>query len=114
MSTPSHPLTLRLRAWIDQPLHLLYFESRSAHDTDADVQGTAGGLNVEKVDKPIEPISWTERWDDRIRETSARVSRRRGEELSLILRWRVSLLLSRRRRPCPRDSIALDRYSAAK
>ncbi|KAK1922282.1 hypothetical protein DB88DRAFT_390410 [Papiliotrema laurentii] len=63
----------RLRAWIDQPLHLLYFESRSAHDTDADVQGTAGGLNVEKVDKPIEPISWTERWDDRIRETSARV-----------------------------------------
>ncbi len=64
---------LRLRAWIDQPLHLLYFESRSAHDTDADAQGTAGGLGVVKEEKEIEPVSWTERWDDRIQATSIKV-----------------------------------------
>ncbi|WVQ83722.1 hypothetical protein IAT38_005866 [Cryptococcus sp. DSM 104549] len=63
----------RLRAWIDQPLQLLYFESRSQHDTDADAQGTAGGLGVERVVKDIEPVSWTERWDDRIRATSLKV-----------------------------------------
>ncbi|ORX40506.1 putative COP9 signalosome complex subunit 4 [Kockovaella imperatae] len=63
----------RLRAWIDQPLHLLYFESRVAHDTDADAQGTAGGLGVERVEKEVEPVSWTERWDDRIRATSMKV-----------------------------------------
>ncbi|WWD19908.1 hypothetical protein CI109_104377 [Kwoniella shandongensis] len=63
----------RLRAWIDQPLHLLYFESRTTHDTDADAQGTAGGLGVVKEEKEIEPVSWTERWDDRIRATSIKV-----------------------------------------
>jgi hypothetical protein len=59
---------------MDQPLHLLYFESRSTHDTDADAQGTAGGLGVVKEEKEIEPVSWTERWDDRIRTTSIKVS----------------------------------------
>ncbi|ORY25436.1 putative COP9 signalosome complex subunit 4 [Naematelia encephala] len=63
----------RLRAWIDQPLHLLYFESRSTHDTDAEAQGTAGGLGVEREEKDVEPVSWTERWDDRIRATSMQV-----------------------------------------
>ncbi|WVQ94980.1 hypothetical protein IAU59_002072 [Kwoniella sp. CBS 9459] len=63
----------RLRAWIDQPLHLLYFESRSAHDTDADAQGTAGGLGIEREVKDVEPVTWTERWDDRIRATSMKV-----------------------------------------
>ncbi|KAK4689442.1 COP9 signalosome complex subunit 4, partial [Tremellales sp. Uapishka_1] len=63
----------RLRAWIDQPLHLLYFESRSTHDTDADAQGTAGGLGVERDEKGIEGVTWTERWDDRIRATSIKV-----------------------------------------
>ncbi|KAI9634212.1 putative COP9 signalosome complex subunit 4 [Dioszegia hungarica] len=63
----------RLRAWIDQPLSLLYFESRSEHDTDANAQGTAGGLGVERVEKLIEPVSWVERWDDRIRDTSNKV-----------------------------------------
>ncbi|KAL7420467.1 hypothetical protein Q5752_004417 [Cryptotrichosporon argae] len=63
----------RLRAWIDQPLHLLYFEARNPHDTDADAQGTAGGLGVERVEKPVEPVSWTERWDDRIRAASLKV-----------------------------------------
>ncbi|WOO80576.1 COP9 signalosome complex subunit 4 [Vanrija pseudolonga] len=63
----------RLRAWIDQPLGLLYFESRPSHDTDADAQGTAGGLGIEHVEKEVEPVSWTERWDDRIRATSLKV-----------------------------------------
>ncbi|WWC72296.1 uncharacterized protein I206_106258 [Kwoniella pini CBS 10737] len=63
----------RLRAWIDQPLQLLYFESRSAHDTDAEAQGTAGGLGIENKEKDIEPRLWSERWDDRIRETSIKV-----------------------------------------
>ncbi|WVW86469.1 hypothetical protein I302_108517 [Kwoniella bestiolae CBS 10118] len=63
----------RLRAWIDQPLHLLYFESRTAHDTDAEAQGTAGGLGIESKEKEIEPRLWSERWDDRIRETSTKV-----------------------------------------
>lgn len=66
----------RLRAWIDQPLRILYFESRPAHDTDADTQGTAGGLGVEREEKEIEPVSWTERWDDRIRVTSIKVIQR--------------------------------------
>lgn len=65
--------TRRLRAWIDQPLGLLYFESRPSHDTDADAQGTAGGLGIEHVEKEVEPVSWTERWDDRIRATSLKV-----------------------------------------
>ncbi|WVR09684.1 hypothetical protein IAU60_006759 [Kwoniella sp. DSM 27419] len=63
----------RLRAWIDQPLHLLYFESRSSHDTDAEAQGTAGGLGVEREVKEVEPVAWSERWDDRIRATSMQV-----------------------------------------
>ncbi|WWC92001.1 uncharacterized protein L201_006955 [Kwoniella dendrophila CBS 6074] len=63
----------RLRAWIDQPLQLLYFESRSSHDTDAEAQGTAGGLGIENKEKDVEPRLWSERWDDRIRETSIKV-----------------------------------------
>lgn len=63
----------RLRAWIDQPLGLLYFESRNVHDS-ADAQGTAGGLGIERTEAPIEPVSWSERWDDRIRATSLKVS----------------------------------------
>lgn len=64
----------RLRAWIDQPLHLLYFETRLNHETDADAQGTAGGLGVDRQEKEIEPVSWTERWDERIRATNIKVS----------------------------------------
>lgn len=64
---------ISLRAWIDQPLGLLYFESRNVHDS-ADAQGTAGGLGIERTEAPIEPVSWSERWDDRIRATSLKVS----------------------------------------
>jgi len=53
---------------------LIYFEGRSNHDQD-DLQGTAGGLGVEQVDKPIQGISLTERWDERIKETATKVSR---------------------------------------
>lgn len=63
----------RLRAWIDQPVRCLYFESHSAHDTDGEAKGTAGGLRVEDKEKEIEPVTWTERWDDRIRYTSMQV-----------------------------------------
>lgn len=62
----------RLRAWIDQPAHLLFFEGRP-HDTDADAQGTAGGLGLAKVEKPLQAMSWTERWDEQIRATSTKV-----------------------------------------
>ncbi|KLT39383.1 hypothetical protein CC85DRAFT_265478 [Cutaneotrichosporon oleaginosum] len=62
----------RLRAWIDQPLGLLYFESRH-EDKDGQVAGTAGGLGVEREETPIEPVAWTERWDARIRHTSIQV-----------------------------------------
>ena len=65
----------RLRGWMDQPLGLIYFESRSAQNTDANGEGTAGGLGIEREEKEVEPVSWTERWDERIRETSMRVSR---------------------------------------
>lgn len=58
-----------MRAWIDQPLSLLFFESRHEEDD----QGTAGGLGIERVEKPVEPVSWTERWDQRIRDTSVKV-----------------------------------------
>ena len=71
----------RLRAWIDQPLHLLYFESRVSHDTDADAQGTAGGLGIEREEREIEPVTWTERWDDRIRVTSMKVSNHRDYKI---------------------------------
>ncbi|RSH91532.1 hypothetical protein EHS25_009831 [Saitozyma podzolica] len=57
----------RLRAWIDQPLQLLHFESRAHADADADAQGTAGGLGVEREEKEVQPVTWTERWDERIR-----------------------------------------------
>lgn len=67
----------RLRAWIDQPLGLLYFESRH-EDADRAVAGTAGGLGVEREEKAVEPVSWTERWDDRIRDTSLKVSCKRA------------------------------------
>lgn len=67
----------RLRAWIDQPLGLLYFESRH-EDADRAVAGTAGGLGVEREEKAVEPVSWTERWDDRIRDTSLKVSPERA------------------------------------
>lgn len=82
----------RLRAWIDQPLHLLYFESRSP-DTDADAQGTAGGLGIEREEKPVEPVTWTERWDDRIRETSIKVNLPATRVTLLMTRWKASLLL---------------------
>ena len=65
----------RLRAWIDQVDRLIYFEGRSSQDQD-DLQGTAGGLGVEHVEKPIEGISLTERWDERIKETSTKVNDR--------------------------------------
>ncbi|KIR31626.1 COP9 signalosome complex subunit 4 [Cryptococcus deuterogattii MMRL2647] len=63
----------RLRAWIDQPSQLIFFESRPQLDTDADAQGTAGGLGVEKEEKEVEKVSWGVRWDERIRGTSLRV-----------------------------------------
>lgn len=66
----------RLRAWIDQPLQLLYFESRSVQETDAEAQGTAGGLGVEKVEQEVTPVGWMERWDDRIRDIGNEVSSR--------------------------------------
>lgn len=62
-----------LRAWIDQPLRLLHFESRSTRDT-ADAQGTAGGLGVQREEKEVAPVSWTERWDERIWAVSTEVS----------------------------------------
>lgn len=63
-----------LRAWIDQPLQILYFESRSAHEQDAEAQGTAGGLGVERVEKDVEPVGWLEKWDERIRDMGNKVS----------------------------------------
>lgn len=62
-----------LRAWIDQPLQILYFESRSAHEQDAEAQGTAGGLGVEREEKDVEPVGWMERWDERIRDVGYKV-----------------------------------------
>ncbi len=61
----------RLRAWIDQVDRLIYFEGRS--DVDDDAQGTAGGLGVEKVEKPIQGITLTERWDERIKDSSMKI-----------------------------------------
>jgi hypothetical protein len=37
------------------------------------MQGTAGGLGIEKQEKPIEEVTLIERWDERIRETALRV-----------------------------------------
>ncbi|KAJ9110481.1 hypothetical protein QFC19_001607 [Naganishia cerealis] len=58
----------RLRAWIDQVDRTIYFEGRSQDEED--IQGTAGGLGIERVEKPIQGITLTERWDERIKETS--------------------------------------------
>ena len=66
-------LTDRLRAWVDQPTRCLYFESHSNTDQ-AEAKGSAGGLHVEEKEIDIEPITWTERWDNRIRYTSLQVS----------------------------------------
>ena len=63
----------RLRAWIDQPLHLLYFEGKGHEEAAGEGEGTAGGLGVERVVKPIEPVGWTEKWDDRIKGVSDKV-----------------------------------------
>jgi len=66
-------LTDRLRAWVDQPTRCLYFESHSNTDQ-AEAKGSAGGLHIEEKEIDIEPITWTERWDNRIRYTSLQVS----------------------------------------
>lgn len=74
-STPKYlslPLFCRLRAWIDQVERTIFFEGRSQDEED--IQGTAGGLGIEKVEKPIQGITLTERWDERIKETSLKVS----------------------------------------
>jgi COP9 signalosome complex subunit 4 len=63
----------RLRAWVDQPTRCLYFESHSNNDQ-AEAKGSAGGLHIEEKEIDIEPITWTERWDNRIRYTSLQVS----------------------------------------
>lgn len=79
-STFPHTNSTSLRAWIDQPSSLLYFESREHNE---DGEAVAGGLGIERVDNPIEPVTWTERWDDRIRATSLKV-----ESLAEILQQR--------------------------
>lgn len=66
--------TFSLRAWIDQPLRCLYFESPAGHDTDGEARGTAGGLHIDEKEKEIEPVTWTEKWDNRIRHTSTQAS----------------------------------------
>jgi COP9 signalosome complex subunit 4 len=65
-------LTDRLRAWVDQPTRCLHFESHSNTDQ-AEAKGSAGGLHIEEKEIDIEPITWTERWDNRIRYTSLQV-----------------------------------------
>ncbi|GHJ86662.1 hypothetical protein NliqN6_3064 [Naganishia liquefaciens] len=61
----------RLRAWIDQVQQTIFFEGRSQEEED--IQGTAGGLGVEREEKPVEGILLTERWDERIKDTSMKV-----------------------------------------
>ncbi|KAJ9119688.1 hypothetical protein QFC22_003398 [Naganishia vaughanmartiniae] len=61
----------RLRAWIDQVERTIFFEGRSQDEED--IQGTAGGLGIERAEKPIQGITLTERWDERIKETSLKV-----------------------------------------
>jgi hypothetical protein len=60
-----------LRAWIDQVERTIFFEGRSQEEED--IQGTAGGLGVERVEKPVQGILLTERWDERIKDTSMKV-----------------------------------------
>jgi len=54
-------------------MRCLYFESHSNTDQ-AEAKGSAGGLHIEEKEIDIEPITWTERWDNRIRYTSLQVS----------------------------------------
>ncbi|EIW65430.1 hypothetical protein TREMEDRAFT_17489, partial [Tremella mesenterica DSM 1558] len=54
----------RLRGWMDQPRHLVYFEDR---EEDEEGKQVAGGLGVISDEQGVEPVSWTERWDGRIR-----------------------------------------------
>lgn len=62
-----------LRAWIDQVERTIFFEGRSQEEED--IQGTAGGLGVEREEKPVQGVLLTERWDERIKDTSLKVSR---------------------------------------
>ncbi|KAI5452255.1 hypothetical protein NCC49_000819 [Naganishia albida] len=61
----------RLRAWIDQVERTIFFEGRSQEEED--IQGTAGGLGVEPEEKPVRGVLLTERWDERIKDTSLKV-----------------------------------------
>ncbi|KAJ9110776.1 hypothetical protein QFC20_002817 [Naganishia adeliensis] len=61
----------RLRAWIDQVERTIFFEGRSQEEED--IQGTAGGLGVEREEKPVQGVLLTERWDERIKDTSLKV-----------------------------------------
>ncbi|WVO17085.1 hypothetical protein L204_104772 [Cryptococcus depauperatus] len=67
----------RLRAYIDQPTSLLFFEPSFSHHnaipSDADALGQAGGLGIEREEKEIEKGSWRQRWDERVRGVSVRV-----------------------------------------
>lgn len=62
-----------MRAWIDQVERTIFFEGRSQEEED--IQGTAGGLGVEREEKPVQGVLLTERWDERIKDTSLKVSR---------------------------------------
>lgn len=59
-----------LRAWIDQVERTIFFEGRAQEE---DIQGTAGGLGVEREERPVQGILLTERWDERIKDTSLKV-----------------------------------------
>lgn len=61
-----------LRAWIDQVERTIFFEGRSQEEED--IQGTAGGLGVEREEKPVQGVLLTERWDERIKDISLKVS----------------------------------------
>lgn len=67
----THRLIDRLRAWIDQVERTIFFEGRSQEEED--IQGTAGGLGVEREEKPVRGVLLTERWDERIKDTSLKV-----------------------------------------
>lgn len=62
----------RLRAWIDQVSHLIHFEGQSSAQQE-DVTGTHAALGIEAVVKPIQGISLTDRWDERIKGTAMKV-----------------------------------------
>lgn len=63
----------------------IFFEGRSQDEED--IQGTAGGLGIERVEKPIQGITLTERWDERIKETSLKVCSARR---LLTLHWSLT------------------------